>query len=132
MGQAGRITVSLQMWFCSARFVQKLVFQEWLHAHHTNDNNFFLIINSPARSEIKSFEFGGDVYSFEDNSFCKPDPNSPFDRLFKSLDKVSANVNNNFPTVFRLAACECLGPLKLCQYLLCKGVTQDGTETVFG
>ena len=26
----------------------------------------------------------------------------------------------------------CLGPLKLCQYLLCKGVTQDGTETVFG
>ncbi|MDC0114593.1 hypothetical protein OAI45_05880 [Planktomarina temperata] len=67
---------------------------------------FFLIINSPARSEIKSFEFGGDVYSFEDNSFCKPDPNSPFDRLFKSLDKVSANVNNNFPTVFRLAACE--------------------------
>ena len=26
----------------------------------------------------------------------------------------------------------CLGPLKLCHYLLCKGVTQDGTETVLG
>ena len=67
---------------------------------------FFLIINSPARSEIKSFEFEEVVYSFEDNSFCKPEPNSPFDRLFKSLDKVSASVDNNFPTVFRLAACE--------------------------
>ena len=26
----------------------------------------------------------------------------------------------------------CLGPLNLCHYLLCKGVTQDGTETVLG
>ena len=26
----------------------------------------------------------------------------------------------------------CLGPLKLCHYLLTKGVTEDGTETVFG
>ena len=26
----------------------------------------------------------------------------------------------------------CLGPLKLCHYLLRKGVTQNGTETVFG
>jgi len=65
-----------------------------------------MTIISPARSEIKSFEFEEVVYSFEDSSFCKPEPNSPFDRLFKSLDKVSANVNNNFPTVFRLAACE--------------------------
>ena len=26
----------------------------------------------------------------------------------------------------------CLGPLKLCHYLLTKGVTENGTETVFG
>ncbi|CRK76705.1 hypothetical protein NIG5292_02770 [Nereida ignava] len=25
----------------------------------------------------------------------------------------------------------CLGPLKLCHYLLTKGVTENGTETVF-
>ena len=28
--------------------------------------------------------------------------------------------------------CSCLGPLKLCHYLLTKGVTENGTETVFG
>ena len=27
---------------------------------------------------------------------------------------------------------KCLGPLKLCHYLLTKGVTENGTETVFG
>ena len=27
---------------------------------------------------------------------------------------------------------DCLGPLKLCHYLLTKGVTKNGTETVFG
>lgn len=27
---------------------------------------------------------------------------------------------------------DCLGPLKLCHYLLTKGVTENGTETVFG
>ena len=26
----------------------------------------------------------------------------------------------------------CLGPLKLCQYLLTNGVAKNGTETVFG
>ena len=26
---------------------------------------------------------------------------------------------------------DCLGPLKLCHYLLTKGVTENGTETVF-
>ena len=27
---------------------------------------------------------------------------------------------------------DCLGPLKLCHYLLTKGVKENGTETVFG
>jgi hypothetical protein len=27
---------------------------------------------------------------------------------------------------------DCLGPLKLCQYLLTNGVAKNGTETVFG
>ena len=30
------------------------------------------------------------------------------------------------------AIIDCLGPLKLCHYLLTKGVTENGTETVFG
>ena len=31
-----------------------------------------------------------------------------------------------------LSSNACLGPLKLCHYLLTKGVTDNGTETVFG
>ena len=56
--------------------------------------------------EIKTFEFEEVIYSFEDSTFCIPEPNSPFDRLFKDLDRAIANVDNNYPTVFRLAACE--------------------------
>jgi hypothetical protein len=43
---------------------------------------------------------------------------------------------NSFDTVSTLVGCGltplCLGPLKLCHYLLTKGVTENGTETVFG
>ena len=35
---------------------------------------------------------------------------------------------NLFLELFQL----CLGPLKLCQYLLTNGVAKNGTETVFG
>ena len=31
-----------------------------------------------------------------------------------------------------LTRLECLGPLKLCQYFLTKGVGKNGAETVFG
>jgi hypothetical protein len=33
---------------------------------------------------------------------------------------------------FEVGLIDCLGPLKLCHYLLTKGVTENGTETVFG
>ena len=38
---------------------------------------------------------------------------------------------SNGPLTYAVAN-GCLGPLKLCHYLLTKGVTENGTETVFG
>jgi hypothetical protein len=40
-----------------------------------------------------------------------------------------AELNQTFTTIIKEA---CLGPLKLCQYLLTNGVAKNGTETVFG
>ncbi|MDB9719421.1 spore coat U domain-containing protein [Planktomarina temperata] len=44
-----------------------------------------------------------------------------------TIDGGSSLVDTN-----RRLAEACLGPLKLCHYLLTKGVTENGTETVFG
>ena len=51
-----------------------------------------------------------------------------------STDNLGQDVDRQLHEV--RAYCErmeyCLSPLKLCQYLLTKGVVKNGTETIFG
>ena len=53
------------------------------------------------------------------------------EELYIQLRNELANGKTLFAPTYA-EAMQCLGPLKLCHYLLTKGVTENGTETVFG
>ena len=57
-----------------------------------------------------------------------------FDADFQQITSVChmRYASGGVDSLTTLSAPLCLGPLKLCQYLLTNGVAKNGTETVFG
>ena len=53
-------------------------------------------------------------------------------KSFRDRDFTNNLLEHAIQTTPKSATQYCLGPLKLCHYLLTKGVTENGTETVFG
>ena len=76
-----------------------------------------------------------DFYSYYLNKRVKPSSFNT-EETFMSANYNLAPFNNIVPHCpfcgLSPMGSPCLGPLKLCHYLLTKGVTENGTETVFG